>query len=562
MGQSLSLCLIMRDEASNIERCLKSVKDVVDEIIVVDTGSEDNSIVLAKSLGAKVFQYTWENDFSKAKNYAISKASGDWLLLLDADDELIDRDMVRPLMQEQDYDGFLFLTVSFLGKYPGEAMVQNPQVRLIQNREDIRYKRAIHEVILVEPNRKVALVPICVYHYGYLNQKDNIKRKITRNKEILLESKDPLDYFYLGSEYLRESNYHKALEYFSLAELVNAPELAKKKAFALIQLEEYAEALGTLQEAIREFPDYTDLWFLKGSISQATGEYGKALKAYTHCLSLGEAPPFYPTDLGVGSYQAYLYLGITHEALLNFREAKEAYLKALSIYPQYKSAKQFLLRLFANYPLLSEPLPDISVSLALEARAYDLALEISKDPLSKGLAYLGKREYHKALKELEKVDTPLSTYHQLLIHWLTGEMDKAKPLLDSLTTPLHEVLLGNLNELPDYEFLLEFMEKAIEVGGLQIVKKVYSTLKNHYLDLEDSLREIANRYGENLFLSRPEDFFIKGAHLINQGQIYPGLANLYTSYHKGFKTPGLYHFLASGLVAHLNLDFPRVVVDS
>lgn len=84
----ISLCMIVKDEEEHLPRCLASVADVVDEIVVVDTGSQDHTVAVAAAHGARVFQIPWTGDFSAARNAAIDRATGDWVLVLDADDEL------------------------------------------------------------------------------------------------------------------------------------------------------------------------------------------------------------------------------------------------------------------------------------------------------------------------------------------------------------------------------------------------------------------------------------------------------------------------------------------
>ena len=86
--KNLSVCLIVKNEEQYLFDCLSSVKDIADEIILVDTGSTDSSIEIAGKFTAKVFNFEWVNDFSAARNYAISKAEGDWILYLDADERI------------------------------------------------------------------------------------------------------------------------------------------------------------------------------------------------------------------------------------------------------------------------------------------------------------------------------------------------------------------------------------------------------------------------------------------------------------------------------------------
>src|SRR5436190_22371274 len=96
-GQKLSLCMIVKNESKHLANCLESVDGVVDEIIIVDTGSTDNTIEIAEKYGAKVFHYKWHDDFGAARNEALKYASGDWVLVLDADEVLSDesKDKIR-----------------------------------------------------------------------------------------------------------------------------------------------------------------------------------------------------------------------------------------------------------------------------------------------------------------------------------------------------------------------------------------------------------------------------------------------------------------------------------
>ena len=92
---TVSLCMIVKDEEENLARCLDSVRDFVDEIIIVDTGSTDRTIDIAERYGARVFYHPWEGSFSKARNYSLKYATCDWILILDADEELNNDDTSR-----------------------------------------------------------------------------------------------------------------------------------------------------------------------------------------------------------------------------------------------------------------------------------------------------------------------------------------------------------------------------------------------------------------------------------------------------------------------------------
>lgn len=107
---SISVCMIARDEEDHIAEALMSVKDLADEMIVVDTGSADATILEAKRLGAAVYEIQWNNDFSEARNFALSKATREWILVLDADERvsLDDHEKIRSLVREAESAAFMF----------------------------------------------------------------------------------------------------------------------------------------------------------------------------------------------------------------------------------------------------------------------------------------------------------------------------------------------------------------------------------------------------------------------------------------------------------------------
>jgi len=93
---TLSICMMVKNEADNLRRCLPSLKGIADELIVIDTGSTDDTMKIAESAGAKVFEHPWENDFSKHRNQSVSYATGDWVFIIDADEELFLEDATSP----------------------------------------------------------------------------------------------------------------------------------------------------------------------------------------------------------------------------------------------------------------------------------------------------------------------------------------------------------------------------------------------------------------------------------------------------------------------------------
>jgi Flp pilus assembly protein TadD len=164
----ISLCMIVRNEEESLPGMLDSIKDAVDEIIIVDTGSTDNTRAIAKGAGAIVSDFEWTDNFAAARNFSLSKATREWIFVLDADEALDSGDTarIRSLIRDSDADGFSFETrnyscdssleawrpvagkevvpKSFPGWFPSE------KVRLFRNSPDVRFEGAIHE--LVEPS--------------------------------------------------------------------------------------------------------------------------------------------------------------------------------------------------------------------------------------------------------------------------------------------------------------------------------------------------------------------------------------------------------------------------
>jgi|GEM_PF-1951082 tetratricopeptide (TPR) repeat protein len=195
---SISVCMIARDEEAHIGAALDSVKDLADEMIVVDTGSADLTVPEARRRGARVFAAPWTNDFSEARNVALSKASCRWILVLDADECLssADHGRIRDLVRGDERAAYRFEQRTYLGADDGfvcakvdaddemsrgaAACFTDRQVRLFRNERFIRYACEIHENLeesLLLAGHPVRESGIVVHHYGRLDGGDRVARK-------------------------------------------------------------------------------------------------------------------------------------------------------------------------------------------------------------------------------------------------------------------------------------------------------------------------------------------------------------------------------------------------
>ena len=201
----VSLCMIIKDEEKYLARCLASVKPIVDEMIVVDTGSADRSKDIAIAFGAKVYDFDWENDFAEARNYSISKASGEWILILDGDEVIspLDHEHFGKIVQKTPRTpiAYSIITRNYNklanivgwmpndGKYPEEeaasGWLSSEKVRLFYGKDQIWFEGPVHELVdpvLRRNGIEIKKCPIPVHHYGRLD-----KEKLDRKGEIYFD---------------------------------------------------------------------------------------------------------------------------------------------------------------------------------------------------------------------------------------------------------------------------------------------------------------------------------------------------------------------------------------
>ncbi|MFZ5898316.1 MAG: glycosyltransferase [Bacillota bacterium] len=313
---TLSLCMIARNEADNIGRAIRSVKDFVDEIIVVDTGSTDDTPEVARLLGAKVIKEQWRNDFSAVRNTSLEHATGDWIFFLDCDEELVRKSgpELRKVIQDSRYQAY-FVLVSNVTDAGVELTF--PSIRLFRNRKEFRFTGQIHEQIagaIIDTCGQTCIgnSRITILHHGYNAGTVNIQAKIQRNLAILStypeEKRDGFFWYNLGTEYLRLGEKQKALECYAQAlkrtkpNQAFAPVLVKRTITTLMDLERYRAALEQLRHYQGVYPQFSDLVYLDGFCHVKCGRFSEAKERLQHYLGMPVPPAWYPTEAAV--YQA------------------------------------------------------------------------------------------------------------------------------------------------------------------------------------------------------------------------------------------------------------------
>ncbi|WP_342663195.1 glycosyltransferase [Paenibacillus assamensis] len=359
----ISLCMIVKNEEDCIARCLSSVQDAVDEIIVVDTGSSDRTIDICLSYGAQVLTYEWNDHFAEARNCGLKAATGDWILWMDADEELDKQDasQLKQLLAKQEQPICWIHLVNFIGDSPNENDAFHiAHSRIFRNHIGFTFKNAIHEMLNLDEvlphftDTEQQTLPIKMYHYGYMNECVEVKKKSERNirlLEIEMQKEDhhPWIKYHLATEYYRMKDYVKAFEYLNLAivhflQRETAPPslLYKLKYSILITLGSVEGAWQGIDRAIQMYPDYVDLHFYKGVIYFLKEWYVEAISIFEHCIELGEQNIKHLTLKGVGSFHPWYYIGLCQEQLGHPELAAQAFEQATQIFPDYTPALERL----------------------------------------------------------------------------------------------------------------------------------------------------------------------------------------------------------------------------
>ena len=190
-GMTLSLIMIVKDEQEMLPGCLDAVKDVVDEMIVVDTGSTDDTVQIAERFGATVVRFPWNGSFADARNVSIDHATCDWVMYLDADEHLMPEDApaLRELIGRTWREAFYLVETNYTGGDDSGAAVTHHALRLWRRRPQYRFEGRIHEqkthTMPTYLPERFETSTIRMRHYGYLRSRITAKDKSRRNIELL-----------------------------------------------------------------------------------------------------------------------------------------------------------------------------------------------------------------------------------------------------------------------------------------------------------------------------------------------------------------------------------------
>lgn len=349
--ESVSLCIIVKNEEAMLEKCICSVKDIVDEIIIVDTGSTDNTIDIAKKYTSKVYEFSWNEDFSAARNFSISKAGCEWIFILDADEVFNMKDCGKfvKLLESPRYESYNFVIYNYIEDNDASDFTMHYALRLFKNNKNYKFKGRIHEQVIradgKEISQKILSTDIIIYHCGYLESIMKIKNKHDRNLTLLLkqieeEPDNPFILFNIGNEYMAKKETKKALDFYIKSYKYKdikqsyCPHLLYRMILCLIEMKQYKPAVCIIDEALCLYPEGTDYEYCRALIYMNTNSYILAAESLRKCIKMGDAPLELRFVNGCGAYRPFLLLGEIYLKNDAYEKAIESYDHALEINPK------------------------------------------------------------------------------------------------------------------------------------------------------------------------------------------------------------------------------------
>ena len=320
---TISLCIIVKDEAKFLRACLESVKDLVDEIIIVDTGSTDTTKAIALEFTKKVFDFPWIDDFSAARNEALKHATGDWILTLDADEVIAKEDHDKILQAVQDKEATAFFV--FHRDYTNKPISGFAKERWQTVQEHDKYKPYAKDFPGFKPDFHIRLFKNNQnYAYEYVVHED-VYNSILKNKGRLKQLNNVVIHHYgFGEERGDKRGFQKSQKYFDLLrkQVVKTPTHPQPvHTLAMYYFEHGVDAGVGIDKATEQQKEYD----LKAIIllQRLLKIYGKFEKAYP-------------------------LLGKLYERNNKLETAERVYLKSLNLVPKFKDSYILLSSLYFN----------------------------------------------------------------------------------------------------------------------------------------------------------------------------------------------------------------------
>lgn len=350
----LSACLIAKNEALTLPKCLESLQGAADEIILVDTGSTDHTVEIAKSFGCKVFYYEWTNDFAAARNESLSHAQGDFILVIDPDEFLEEthKQKLRDFLSTTDAEGIFITVKNYLGSLSNLTSMMGIRVMRLFRRGH-QYSGAIHEQVadsVARSGRPIITIDVELHHLGYTDEFLRNRSKTTRNTQLLEEelANSPDNLFQrsnLIAEYVLQRDWQKCVDLandtWNIIRMtppqtwVNfTPRIMMNLLHGLWELGKRDEAVNLASEAVHYFPWFTDMKKRYANMLAETNHLRESAQVLMECREQGDTKSGLIEFLeGTGTYLAAYDLGIVWTWLGDELNARRWFLQAFQENP-------------------------------------------------------------------------------------------------------------------------------------------------------------------------------------------------------------------------------------
>lgn len=466
----LSVCMVVRDEAHSVARSLYSLREIADELIVVDMGSYDQTVQLAKEQGARVFAYHQGNRF-QAMNYALQQARGKWVFFLEAREELINGGkQLRRILRESSCDGFYLPII----KLHFERDIETPylKIRLFRRDRDVFFQADsldIAKSILKKNNNasiKALQLPIIKrYHFSESDFWSELSPGKLYYLELTQDSKpESLAFTCLkeGIDYYWKGEFNLALEWFERGYRLNSGEnqiaFLKNIILLLLELKQYIRAEQRIKEGLKKFPQVAVFTFWQGYLAFVLKDYPTAVGSFKSIL----AGRINLTRLEVNAYlllglifkeqgkkaQASFYL---EKAYLMFEDSDLVLSSLVDLIPV--TGGREVLSYLQKIKQGEQHLPLQLVKVFYQRKEYGKGMDVLKVLSTNGQAndevlywhaklLLVFKKYQEAAQKLRQISPAFANYEQVLEHlWLINLLSSVQGESKSVVNQIK--LLGN-----------------------------------------------------------------------------------------------------------------------
>lgn len=347
MKNTLSLTLIVKNEAHHLPQALKYAHIFADEIIIIDTGSTDNTKEIARKYTEKVYDYKWINDFSAARNFGISKCTKDFVIWLDADDYISQKDSqaVSKLMTENIGWDLCFLPYHYTYGHQGNSRLLFYRERIFRNHIGVHFQYPIHECLVIPEGLKTTnYKDVTIYHKTISRWEDNS----TRNTKILLDALKTKKYsenfrfwWLLGREYAANEDNCKAIEISLKGISLLKEKIGKQASQQYVEIsvlytreKQYTQALDFAAKSIAAYNLWREPFFEAGRALWYMDRYKEALQMFNLATHIKQPTDASSIDLGLyAGPLLYDWLSLTYDRLDDYQKSLYYVNKALRYTP-------------------------------------------------------------------------------------------------------------------------------------------------------------------------------------------------------------------------------------